>query len=145
MGIVFEEEDNGIKVVDLQGAALQQDLCIRDQLVAINNQSVREWPLERVLETIGSLATDPNLTFERDASAVVVQFHGRRIAAQPGEHICDLAWETHSKVQYQCRNGVCGTCEQVVVGKGQYLRPCVARVPRDCQEMALRPSDRLAP
>ena len=131
--------------------------------MAVNDQDVSESSLEHVMECISAAVaasndnTEVRLTLRRPRGTVAVEFaNGVVIAARPGTHICNLALDAHccDSIEYSCRNGACGTCEQIMTvvktktvdsslsssdgvtgssdnteSSSRYVRPCVATVP----------------
>ncbi|KAG8461081.1 hypothetical protein KFE25_003650 [Diacronema lutheri] len=54
--------------------------------------------------------------------------NGRTVNAVPGQGLSDVARAAGSKIQYDCKNGDCGTC--TVKLNGRSVRACVAKVPK---------------
>ncbi len=52
--------------------------------------------------------------------------------ANPGDPIRDVASQAGQFIKYGCGKGECGTCQALC--NGQYIKPCVATVPRDIPE-----------
>jgi len=180
MGLVLEEiadGDGGTQIIDMvpggNAAVASQrgeaDVCIGDRIIAVkDNTDVSGQTLEQVMECIAaanSSGNDPavvRLTLQRPPGTVAVKFdNGVAIAARPGTHLCNLALEAHVNIEYSCRNGVCGTCEQRMMivdpsgnmsnnnndgssSSSRYVRPCSATVPSGVDSIRIVPSDRYA-
>jgi len=185
MGLILEELDSspsdnddttnsedgclfvGTKIVDMapggSAATASQDVCIGDKIMAVNDQDVSGANLEQVMECIAAADTTSagvvRLTLQRPRGTVAVEFaNGVAIAARPGSHLCNLAVDAHvNTIEYSCRNGACGTCEQLMMvtttndrssssskESPRYVRPCVSTVPSDgtIDRIRIVPSDR---
>lgn len=55
--------------------------------------------------------------------------------AWPGQNLRDVASQAGQFVNYGCGKGECGTCECNI--NGQWMRPCVAKVPMDAVELRM--------
>jgi hypothetical protein len=53
--------------------------------------------------------------------------NGRTVNAIAGQKLSDVARAAGAKIQYDCKNGECGTC--TVKLNGRSIRTCVAKVP----------------
>jgi ferredoxin len=59
---------------------------------------------------------------------VTIEFsNGKTVSAIPGQKLSDVARAAGAKIQYDCKNGDCGTC--TVKLNGRAVRTCVAKVP----------------
>lgn len=171
LGLVLEETGgggsaDGTQIIDMEpggnaAVASQRgdaDVCIGDEIIAVNGNSASCGTLEQVMECIAK-SDNPvvRLTLQRPPGTVAVKFqNGVAIAALPGTHLCNLALEAHVKIEFSCRNGACGTCEQLMIVptstssgnkacSSRYVRPCVATVPSGADNIRIVPSDRYAP
>jgi len=59
----------------------------------------------------------------------------RTTVASPGDPIRFVANQAGQFILYGCGKGECGTCEAMCNGK--WIRPCVATVPKDAQDMII--------
>jgi len=161
MGLLLEEVDEnspqGVQVAGMSFGAAQAsreeqvDLCIGDILTIIDNQDCSTWTFDKIMEALAEAESPVCLQFKRDSEAVAVRFsqNGVAVAAKPGTPFGILAAQAKVRVPYSCRNGGCGTCEQILLIPGQgeprYIRPCVARVPKGQDRMTIITSDRYDP
>jgi ferredoxin len=79
-----------------------------------------------------AFGNDPNLGKATSGGvtkpAVEIAFsNGKTINAIAGQSLADVARAAGSKIQYDCKNGDCGTC--TVKLNGRSVRACVAKVP----------------
>lgn len=160
MGLVLEQDLNGtnddssVKITSMTGHAAEAskggmiDACIGDVVVKVDNKDCTNWTLDEILEEIGNLDLDEpvDLTLQRPATAIPVKFMdtGACVCALPQMSIGALGFQACSEITYECRNGNCGTCQHVMVThfmdgttKQQYVRPCVAKVPKGVSSVAI--------
>lgn len=164
MGLILEQDessddDKGVYIASMSGDAARAsqggiiDLCIGDTVVKVGSRECTDWSLEQVMQEIVNVddAKPVDLTLRRPSNAVPVKFmdNGACIAAQPGMSIGALGFMANSDIPYSCRNGGCGTCQHVMVTHGtdgkskqQYVRPCVAKVPKGMRSVSIFPCDK---
>eukprot|EP00565_Helicotheca_tamesis_P008636 CAMPEP_0185729798 /NCGR_PEP_ID=MMETSP1171-20130828/7345_1 /TAXON_ID=374046 /ORGANISM="Helicotheca tamensis, Strain CCMP826" /LENGTH=187 /DNA_ID=CAMNT_0028398717 /DNA_START=125 /DNA_END=688 /DNA_ORIENTATION=- len=157
MGIILEEVDETncqsgviIKDIDPMGNAAaasrkgDADICIRDKVLAVNNEDVEFKTFENIMDLIvSSEGSDISVTLGRSPGSVALRWpNGVGVAAQPGEHFCDLALLAKFRISYSCTSGGCGTCEQSIISEKtnqRYVRPCVSRVPKGADFLTVEP------
>jgi ferredoxin len=162
LGIVLEEvsadddlEEAGVQIVQVhsdgnaakQPGSISGPLCVHDKVQAVNGDDVSTAAFDTVMEKIIASGTPVELTLRRPPGSVVVEWdNGICVAAQPGDYLGNAAIEAGMKIQYSCRSGSCGICEQSVSldnGKEhRYCRPCSFRIPKGVHSMKATPSDR---
>eukprot|EP00307_Rebecca_sp_RCC1486_P012639 CAMPEP_0119414626 /NCGR_PEP_ID=MMETSP1335-20130426/7092_1 /TAXON_ID=259385 /ORGANISM="Chrysoculter rhomboideus, Strain RCC1486" /LENGTH=169 /DNA_ID=CAMNT_0007439511 /DNA_START=30 /DNA_END=539 /DNA_ORIENTATION=+ len=54
--------------------------------------------------------------------------NGRTVNAIPGQRLSDIARAAGARIQYDCKNGECGTC--TVKLNGRNVRTCVTKLPK---------------
>lgn len=180
MGIILEEIDETdsnagvqIKQIDPHGQTAlacsrdaSLDICIRDRIIAINDEICASEPFESIMEKIIESPNPVTFTLARLKDATVITWpNGISVASSPGDSFGNIARsEALVSLQYSCSNGGCGTCEQsmiieeplredngfekdVIRQSQRYIRPCVARVPKlkDGTKITVAPSDRYEP
>lgn len=170
MGLILQEADEqndddepattsgGIKIAAMSGASARAsqggviDLCVGDTVVKVGTQDCTCWTFDQVMEAIANEPEPVELLLRRDADAIPVKFleTGVCIAAKPGMSIGALGFMAKTDIPYSCRNGGCGTCQQVMVthsrnsGRGisnkeRVVRPCVAKVPEGVDLISIIP------
>lgn len=171
MGLVLEEIDEadphgGVRVKAMTGESAkvsrsgEADLCIGDRIVEIMGEDCRTWTFDEIMDCLVGAPSPVELEFERPAGTVSVKFgSGVAIAASPGEILGNVALEAEFyEIQYDCRSGSCGTCEQKMIsitsaddeaGDGsirkkteRFIRPCVGLIPNKPSHFLVLPSDR---
>ena len=147
MGLILEEIDEqdpykGVVIakVNPEGNAAAAcksglDLCIRDKILAVNDEPCADSTFEVVMERIASSPGDiVSLKLGRILGSVAVRWpNGVCVAATPGEYLGNIADDALFRIQYSCTSGSCGTCEHRIRnenGDARFVRPCVARVPK---------------
>lgn len=166
MGLILQQEDteneddgNAVKIAEIKGAAAKAsqggiiDVCIGDVVVKVGTKECTNWTLEQVMDEISEIDDESqpvDLTLQRPADAIPVKFMdtGACIAAKEDMSIGALGFMANSEISYSCRNGNCGTCQHVMVThdlKGrtrqEYVRPCVAKVPKGMRSVSIIPCD----
>jgi ferredoxin len=156
MGLILEEDEEGVKIVSVGGAAAQAskggviDLCVGDTVVKVGNKDCTVLSFDQIMEAIANESDPVDLTLRRDADAIPVKFleNGVCIAAKPGMSIGALGFMAKADIPYSCRNGGCGTCQHVMVthsrdgkSKERYVRPCVGKVPEEADCVSIIPCD----
>lgn len=182
MGLVLEEMDandptGGVHVIEIlsPGHAVEAStsrcgsedfLAIGDRIVAVEGVDCRSWTFDRIMERLREAPNPVPMEFERQAGTVTLGFdNGVVVAAKSGEILGNVANQANvASIQYDCRSGSCGVCEQKLVllpqplseGGGddkkinerqqqQYVRPCIACVPnKPGRRFRVLPSDRAA-
>jgi len=160
MGIVLEEIDEddpsrGIVIakIDPNGntaAACKVtplDICKGDKILEVNGEACSDLSFEDVMDKI---ITAPNnqvtFTLGRPVGNIAVYWqNGVGVSCKPGEYFGNVASEALFHIEYSCRSGSCGTCEQVISidgGKPRYIRPCSAKVPKGPSMITVIPTDR---
>lgn len=155
MGLILEEVDASnleagiiIQKMDPSGGVAsacrsrsvkeRPDVCVRDKIMAVNGTPCVKASLETIMDLIANSSGSDNsvsLVLGRRKDSIKVTWpNGVSIAALPGEYLGNLAYEaSYDRIEYSCRSGSCGTCEQAaeINGSGniKLVRPCVARIP----------------
>jgi ferredoxin len=158
MGLVIEEIDEtglGLRIAQINPdgatAALcrsgSADVCIRDKILAVNGEPCGVLSFEEVRDLITSTPDDEvRLLLGRPEGAIPVKWpNGVSVAAWPGEYLGNLADLACFQISYSCRSGSCGSCEHSIETdstKKRYVRPCVARVPKDAAWAVMHHTDR---
>jgi ferredoxin len=159
MGIVIEDIDEtglGLRIAQINPdgatAALcrsgSADVCLRDKILAVNGEPCGVLSLEEVIDIITVTPGDEvSLLLGRPEGAIPVKWpNGVSIAAWPGEYLGNLAdLACFQNISYSCRSGSCGTCEFSIETDScekRYVRPCVAKVPKDVAWAVMHPTDR---
>ena len=144
LGIILEEVDatdplKGVCVGSIDGngnaASHGTDVCIHDQIVAVNGADCSAKSFEEVMDWIVACeAPEVELMLARLEGRVAVRWpNGVCVAAPVGEYLGNVASEARYDVPYSCRAGTCGSCEHVAVldnKREKTLRPCSAKVPK---------------
>jgi len=163
MGLVLEEIiagdiTGGVRVayIDPSGnagsASIGDDpsecLLVHDRVLAVDGKQCMDASFEEVMGCIVA-ANGPRvqLTVGRGEGVKIVAWpNGIGVGARSGDSMQQCAKLAAHKVKYSCEGGGCGTCEHMIVlddGSERYIRPCVARVPKDQESVLVQPSDRL--
>jgi ferredoxin len=160
MGIVIEEIDEtglGVRIAQInpdgataalcRSGSSDDDVCLRDKILAVNGEPCDVLSFEQVMDIITSAKGDEvSLLLGRPEDTIIVKWpNGVSIAAWPGEYLGNLADLACFQISYSCRSGSCGTCEHSMEtdsGEKRYVRPCVARVPKDVAWAVVHPTDR---
>jgi ferredoxin len=160
MGIVIEEIDEtglGVRITQINpdGATAMlcrsgsANVCLRDKILAVNAVPCSVLSFEQVMDMITSTPGDEvSLLLGRPEGTIPVKWpNGVSIAAWPGEYLGNLAGLAGFQISYSCRSGSCGSCEHSIEtdgsGETRYVRPCVARVPKDVAWVVMHPTGRL--
>ena len=144
LGIIVEEVDatdpsKGVCVGSIDGkgnaASHGTDVCIHDQIVAVNGADCSAKSFEEVMDLIVACeALEVDLTLARLDGRVAVRWpNGVCVAAPVGEYLGNIASEARYGVPYSCRSGSCGSCEHLAIldnKREKRLRPCSAKVPK---------------
>jgi ferredoxin len=144
LGIILEEVDatdpsKGVCVGSIDGksnaASCGTDVCIHDQIVAVNGADCLSRSFEEVMDLIVSCeAPEVEVTLARLEGRVSVRWpNGVCVAAPVGEYLGNVANEARFDLPYSCRSGSCGSCEQHAVldnKREKKLRPCSTKVPK---------------
>jgi hypothetical protein len=163
LGIVLEEitagdSTSGVRVaaIDPKGNAARvsigedpaECLLVYDQVLAVDGKQCMGASLETIMGLIKAASSPVGLTLGRGEGVVIVAWpNGIGVGARSGDSFKEVAARAMYKVKYSCEGGGCGTCEQKILlddGTTRYVRPCVARVPKDTGSVLVEASDRIA-
>lgn len=171
MGLLLEEDTERapgvvtIAQIDPNGNTARRskegtaDICIGDIILEVDGQDCfynnTKRDLKQVMDLIAQTSEpEVSMTLGRLESKVRIQFsNGIHVTANTGDNLGALAALAMVRITYSCDSGGCGTCEQVMRIKKKdteewdqrYVRPCVARIPKGAEVIALYPSDRFEP
>ena len=144
LGIILEEVDatdpsKGVCVGSINGegnaASCGTNICVHDQIVAVNGADCSAKSFEEVMDLIVNCeAPEVELILARLEGRVAVRWpNGVCVATPVGEYLGNVASEARYDVPYSCRAGTCGSCEHIAVldeKREKTLRPCSAKVPK---------------
>ncbi|MBL8693581.1 MAG: (2Fe-2S)-binding protein [Planctomycetes bacterium] len=68
----------------------------------------------------------------------------RTVECAPGTPLRDVCDQSKAKVPFGCRNGVCGTCEVIVMSGSENLSPVVAPEKETIESFGIPKGHRLA-
>uniref|UniRef100_A0A7R9VUE9 PDZ domain-containing protein n=1 Tax=Pseudictyota dubia TaxID=2749911 RepID=A0A7R9VUE9_9STRA len=157
LGIVLEESDEDekgviIAKIDPNGKAATTckleriDICKGDKILAVNGEDCTDFEFEDVMDRIVESPNEVTLSLGRPIGNVAVCWqNGVCVSCKPGEYYGNVAAEAMFQIEYSCRSGSCGTCEQAVSVDGggvRYVRPCSTKVPKGPSLIVVLPTDR---